>query len=59
MSHEWKLDGKTVASGTNSSTTEGNFRYELMGSTLPNGRYEITWKHGGTTIGKASVTRAC
>jgi hypothetical protein len=59
VSYVWKRDGEVVASGANSSTTDGNFRHGIIGSPLPNGVYEITWTYGGATIGKATVTRDC
>lgn len=59
VSYVWKHDGRTVASGTNTSTVDGPFRHGLTGSPLSNGVYEITWTYGGATIGTATVTRAC
>ena len=59
VSHVWKRDGVVIASGTNSSTVDGAFRYGIVGSPLVNGLYEVTWSFGGAAIGSASVTRSC
>jgi hypothetical protein len=58
VSHVWKRDGAVIASGTNSSTYEGAFRYGITISPL-NGLYEITWSSGGSTIATAKITRSC
>jgi hypothetical protein len=58
VSHVWKRDGAIVASGTNSNTYEGAFRYGLSISPQ-NGVYEITWSSGGSTIATAKITRSC
>ena len=59
VSHVWTRDGVVIASGTNSSTVDGAFRYGIVGSPLVNGLYEVTWSFGGAAIGSASVTRSC
>jgi hypothetical protein len=58
VSHVWKRDGAVIASGTNSNTYEGAFRYGITISPI-NGVYEITWSSGGSTIATAKITRAC
>lgn len=58
LSHTWKRDGAVIASGSNSSTYNGAFRYGITISPV-NGVYEIVWSVGGTTIGSAKVTRSC
>ena len=58
LRHEWKRNGAVIASGTNSSTYNGAFRYGITISPI-NGIYEITWSSGGSTVGTASITRSC
>ena len=58
LSHTWKRDGAVIASGSNSSTYNGAFRYGITISPV-NGVYEIVWSVGATTIGSAKVTRSC
>jgi hypothetical protein len=58
LGHVWKRDGAVIASGTNSSTYNGAFRYGITIQPL-NGVYELTWSYAGTTIGSAKITRSC
>jgi len=58
LSHTWKRDGAVIASGSNSSTYNGAFRYGITINPV-NGVYEIVWAVGGTTVGSAKVTRSC
>ena len=58
LSHTWKRDGAVIASGSNTSTYNGAFRYGITINPV-NGVYEIVWSVGGTTIGSAKVTRSC
>lgn len=58
LSHTWKRDGAVIASGTNTSTYNGAFRYGITINPV-NGVYEIVWAVGGTTVGSTKVTRSC
>jgi hypothetical protein len=58
LSHTWKRDGVVIASGSNTSTYNGAFRYGITINPV-NGVYEIVWSVGGATIGGAKVTRSC
>lgn len=58
LSHTWKRDGAVIASGSNTSTYNGAFRYGITINPV-NGVYEIVWSVGGATIGSAKVTRSC
>ena len=58
LTHTWKRDGAVIASGSNSSTYNGAFRYGITINPV-NGVYEVVWAVGGSTIGSAKVTRSC